>query len=211
MRKFTIILISALFALTSSAFAAGLVGVKLGQGYLEGNANAYTAGSNSYAAESGTKGSAFGAIFAEISVMESPISAGIEYVPFDADISLNGQNNTVSANLSDYTTVYALAAHEISDELSVYAKIGYSMAEIGAVKPNDAATTVNSQSDSLEGMVYGFGFQSELPMGIVARAEYTYTDFDEISVTTTSHGSSAAKKTADGNLNAVTLSFAKSF
>ena len=95
---------------------------------------------------------------------------------------------------------------------NVYAKLGYSMADIGTVKANDGQTTINSNSDSLEGIMYGVGVQSkELPFGIVARAEYTFTEFDDISVTTTSNGSASVKKTADGELTTLTVSLAKSF
>jgi len=211
MKKFTIILISALFTLTTSAFAGGMVGVKYGTGDLDGSAKSYVAGGTTYAAESGSKDNEFGAIFAEMNIKESPISVGLEYVPFSADISLNGKASGVSANVSDYTTIYALAMRELG-EISVYAKLGYSMADIGTVKPNDGATTINSNSDSLEGMMYGVGLQSkELPFGLVARAEYTFTEFDDISVTTTSNGSASVKKTADGDLTTLTISLAKSF
>ena len=211
MKKLTILTFSILFTISTSAFAGGMIGVKYGNGDLEGNAQSYTAGSTTYAAESGSKDNEFGAIFAEINIKESPISVGLEYVPFDADISLNGDASGVSANVSDYTTLYALAMHELN-EVSVYAKLGYSMADIGTVKPNDGQTTINSSSDSLEGMMYGVGVQSkELPFGLVARAEYTFTEFDDISVTTTSNGSVAAKKTADGDLTTLTISLAKSF
>ena len=211
MKKLTILTFSILFTISTSAFAGGMIGVKYGNGDLEGNAKSYTAGSTTYAAESGSKDNEFGAIFAEVNIKESPISVGLEYVPFDADISLNGDASGVSANVSDYTTLYALAMHELN-EVSVYAKLGYSMADIGTVKPNDGQTTINSSSDSLEGMMYGVGVQSkELPFGLVARAEYTFTEFDDISVTTTSNGSVAAKKTADGDLTTLTISLAKSF
>ena len=212
MKKITIIFISALFTLTTSAFAGGMIGVKLGVGDLEGNKKGYTAGTNAYGASSGSKDAEFGAIFAEVNVNDSPISVGLEYVPFDADISLNGQNNTVHANVDDYTTIYALAMHEL-DEVNLYAKLGYSMADIGTVTPNDSATTVDSQSSELEGIMYGVGVQSKelLPFGIVARAEYTFTEFDDISVTTTSLGSSSVKKTASGDLTTLTISLAKSF
>jgi len=210
-KKITIIFISALFTLTTSAFASGMIGVKLGQGDLEGNKNAYTAGSNTYAAQSGSKDSEFGAIFAEINVKESPISVGLEYVPFDADVSLDGKSSGVSAKVSDYTTIYALAMRELND-VSVYAKLGYSQADIGTVSVNDTATTYVSQSGDLEGMMVGVGVQSkELPFGLVARGEFTYTEFDDISVTTTSNGSTSVKKTADGELTTLTLSLAKSF
>ena len=211
MKKLTILIFSILFTLSTTAFAGGMIGVKYGNGDLEGNAQSYTAGSTTYAAESGSKDNEFGAIFAEINIKESPISVGLEYVPFDADISLNGKSSGASANVDDYTTVYALAMHDLTN-FSVYAKLGYSQADIGTVKANDAETTINSNSDSLEGMMYGFGLQSqELPFGLVARAEYTFTEFDDISVTTTSNGSAAVKKTADGDLTTLTISLAKSF
>jgi len=211
MKKLTILIFSILFTLSTTAFAGGMIGVKYGNGDLEGNAQSYTAGSTTYAAESGSKDNEFGAIFAEINIKESPISVGLEYVPFDADISLNGDNANVSANVSDYTTIYALAMHELSN-FSVYAKLGYSQADIGTIKNDDTTTTVNSKSGELEGMMYGAGIQSkELPFGLVARAEYTFTEFDDISVTTTSNGSAAVKKTADGDLTTLTISLAKSF
>jgi len=211
MKKLTILIFSILFTLSTTAFAGGMIGVKYGNGDLEGNSKSYTAGSTAYAAQSGSKDNEFGAIFAEVNVKESPISVGLEYVPFDADISLNGDASGVSANVSDYTTLYALAMHELN-EVSVYAKLGYSMADIGTVKPNDGQTTINSSSDSLEGIMYGVGVQSkELPFGLVARAEYTFTEFDDISVTTTSNGSASVKKTADGDLTTLTISLAKSF
>ena len=211
MKKITILIISALFTLTTSAFAGGMVGVKYGKGDLEGNAKSYVAGDTTYAAQSGSKDSEFGAIFVEVNIKESPISVGLEYVPFDADISLNGDASGVSANVSDYRTIYALAMHDLT-KFSVYAKLGYSQADIGKVKVNDTQTTYVSQSGELEGMMYGVGIQSqELPFGLVARAEYTLTEFDDITVTTTSNGSAGVKKTADGELTTLTFSLAKSF
>jgi len=211
MSKITTLLFLVLFGLTTSVYAGGMIGVKLGKGDLEGNSKSYTAGSTTYAAISGSKDAEFGAIFAEVNIKESPISVGLEYVPFDADISLNGAQANVSANVQDYTTIYALAMRELND-VSVYAKLGYSMADIGTVKPNDGQTTINSNSDSLEGIMYGVGVQSkELPFGLVARGEFTYTEFDDISVTTTSNGSTSVKKTADGELTTLTFSLAKSF
>jgi len=211
MKKITILILSVLFTLTTSAFAGGMIGVKYGKGDLDGNAKSYVAGSNTYAAQSGSKDSDFGAIFAEVNIKESPISVGIEYVPLDADISLDGHQANVSANVSDYTTLYALAMHDLT-KFSVYAKLGYSQADIGKATVNDTQTTYVSQSGELEGMMYGVGIQSqELPFGLVARAEYTLTEFDDISVTTTSNGATAVKKTANGELTTLTFSLAKSF
>ena len=209
MKKLTILLITAIFTLATSAFAGGMVGVKYGNGDLTGNAKSYVSGTTTNAAQNGSKDNQFGAIFAEINVKESPVSIGLEYVPFDADISLDGDASGASANVGDYTTLYALAMKEIN-EVSLYAKLGYSMADIGTVKANDGQTTINSNSDSLEGIMMGLGIQSKSVNGIVARAEYTYTEFDEISVTTTSNGSASVTKKADGELTTLTVSIAKS-
>ena len=81
-----------------------MVGVKYGKGDLEGNAKSYVAGTNTYAAETGSKDNEFGAIFAEVNVKESPISVGLEYVPFDADISLTVMHLLQVLMLDDYTT-----------------------------------------------------------------------------------------------------------
>ena len=210
MKKLMVLITTATF-LATSAFAGGMVGIKYGTGDLDATAASYVAGGTTYAAESGSKDAKYAAIFAEANVMDSPISLGLEYVPFDADISLNGKSSSVSANVGDYTTIYALAMKELAN-VSVYAKIGYSQADIGTIKPSSGNTTINSNSSELEGMMYGIGVQSkELPGGMVARAEYSITDFDDISVTTTSNGSASVKKTADGDLTTLTVSLSKSF
>ena len=57
----------------------------------------------------------------------------------------------------------------------------------------------------------GIGFQQELMNGIFGRLEGTYTELDDVSITTTSNGSSSVKKTGSGDITTITLSVAKSF
>ena len=58
----------------------------------------------------------------------------------------------------------------------------------------------------------GVGFQTgELIEGMVARLEATYTDYDDVSVTTTSNGSTSVKKTAEADLTTFSISIAKAF
>ena len=60
----------------------------------------------------------------------------------------------------------------------------------------------------------GIGFETGSlgdALDLVARFEATYTEFDDVSVTTTSNGSTSVKKTADGELITVTFGIAKSF
>ena len=150
----------------------------------------------------------YGAIFAEIGLGDSPVSVGVEYVPLDADVSLDNANSSTSANVGDYTTAYLLYMHDVG-ETNVYGKLGYSVADIGAIK---SKSTVVSQSDSLEGIMVGAGLElGEVANGFLGRFEVTYTDFDDVTATTTSNGSTAVKKSADGELLTVTFGIAKSF
>jgi len=64
----------------------------------------------------------------------------------------------------------------------------------------------------LEGPMIGIGYQStEFGDGFVARAEATFTDYDDISVTTTSNGSTSVKKTASAELTTFSICLAKTF
>ena len=210
MKKLIVLLFGAAFTFATSAFAGGLVGVKFGNGDLTGDADTYTAGSTSYAASSGSKDASFGALFAEYEIPNDnvPLSIGVEYVPFDADVSLDGKRSETSANVSDFTTVYLLAAHDAGNA-TVYGKVGYSQADIGTVK---SKSTVVSQSGDLEGTTIAVGVQTdELASGIVVRAEMSHTEFDKVKITTTSNGSASVAKTADGELQTFTISLAKAF
>ena len=207
--------ISILFAsllFGASAHAGGMIGVKYGNGDLEGTQNAYTAGSNTYSAQTQSEDHEFAAIFAEVSIGDSPISVGLEYIPFTATVTVDGNSSDSHLELSEHTTVYALLSRGLG-EGSVYLKAGYAMADIGNVTANYATTTVNSADDSLEGPMLGIGVQSGLlgDAGIVARAELTVTDYDDVSVTTTSNGSSSVTKTAEAELTTITVSLAKTF
>ena len=211
MKKIISILFGASLLFAASAQAAGMVGVKIGQGELSGESDAYTAGGTSVAAQSGDSSNTYAAIFAEVNVGAAEgLSLGLEYIPFTATIRLDKGESSSGADVDDATTLYALYAKE-AGEGSVYVKAGYFMADIGTVK-QDSATTVNSQDDTLEGPMVGIGFQTgETANGIILRVEATHTELDDVSITTTSNGSSSVKKTADGEITTFSVSFAKAF
>ena len=187
-----------------------MVGFKVGNGELEGSNAQYVAGDTTYTSVTAKKDSMFGAIFAEASLGDTGLSAGVEYVPLDADITLDGNNSSTSANVEDYTTAYLLYMHDAGDA-NIYAKVGYSQADIGTINASEN-TTVNSQDTSLEGIMAGIGVQTqELANGMVGRFEVTFTEFDDISATTTSNGSASVKKTGDGELLTITFGLSKTF
>ncbi|WP_440670643.1 hypothetical protein [Candidatus Pelagibacter sp. HIMB1483] len=208
--KKIITLISASFLIASSALAGGMIGVKYGVGELEGTQNAYTAGSTTYAAQTKSEDSEYGAIFAEVELPQvDGLSLGIEYVPYTATITVDGNSSDSHLELSDYTTIYGLYSQDVGG-VNAYFKGGYSIADIGNVKANYTSTTVNSHDDNLEGIMLGVGVQADIA-ALIGRAEVTYTDFDTVKVNTTSNGSAAVDKTGDAELLTFSVSIAKSF
>ena len=210
MKKLLIIVSSILF-FTSTAYSAGMVGIKLGVGEIDADGDAYTSGSTSYAASSKSKDSEYGAIFAEFSIPSvDGLSIGLEYVPFEAKIRLDKKESGTGATVDQYKTLY-VQYMTAAGSGSVYGKIGYSHADIGAIT-NSNSTSVDSQDDSLQGPMAGIGFQTpEFGNGVFGRLEATYTDFDDVSVTTTSNGSPSVKKTGSGEMTTLSVSIAKSF
>ena len=208
MKKLLGIIFGTALLFSTSAHSDVTVGLKVGNGDLEGTSKSYTSGNTTYASETRSKDSMFGAVFAEIGLGDTPVSLGVEYVPLDADVSLDGTNASTSANVEDYITAYLMYMHDTGNA-NIYAKAGYSQADIGSIK---SKSTVNSQSSQLEGIMIGAGLQTdELPSGLLGRLEITYTDFDDITATTTSNGSASVKKTADGELMTITFGISKSF
>ena len=219
MKKILSILFGASLLLATSAQAEGVIGIKYGNGELDATKNSYTAGGTTYASGSKAKDHKYGAIFAEIAIPAlEGLSVGFELIPFTATIMLeNPKEAQTGAELSDHTTLYGQYMYSMGNG-GVYVKAGYAMADIGDISQTSnpsvasAKTTVNSQSNSLEGPMIGIGYQSmEFGDGFVARAEATYTDYDDISVTTTSNGSTSVKKTASAELTTFTISLAKTF
>jgi len=209
MKKITS-LICASFFIASSALAGGMIGVKYGVGEIEGTQNAYTSGSTTYAAQTKTEDSDYGAIFAEVEVPQvDGLSLGVEYVPYTATLSVDGNSSDSHLELSEFTTIYGLYMQDLGG-VNAFVKGGYAMVDIGNVKANYVGTTINSHDDSLEGFVMGVGIQSDLA-SLIGRAEVTYTDFDSVNVNTTSNGSAAVNKTGDAELLTFTVSLAKSF
>ena len=211
-------IISILFAsiiFTTSAFAEGLVGLKAGNGSLEGTRTEIvnTPATLNEAADTQDVDHLYGAIFAEVNLNDTPVNVGLEFVPLTGTISVSTDNTDASVEVGNLATAYLLAAKEIANGGSVYAKLGYSQADLDNAKQSTGTTTVNSFSDSLEGPMVGIGFQSPAnSLGLVFRAEATYTEFDDVTVNTTdTDGLVETKKGTDITFETITVSVAKTF
>ena len=206
-------IITVLFAMmiTTSAFAnGGMIGIKYGTGELEATKNSYTAGSNTYAAQTKAKDHEYGAIFFELNVPEvAGLSLGIDYIPYTATVSIDGNSSDSYVELSDHTTLYGLYTMDVAG-VSPFVKLGYSKADVAAFANYDG-TTINSSDDNMSGITYAVGVQAEVMDGVMGRFEASYTEYDTVSATTTSHGSTSVKKTADADLTTFSLAIAKTF
>ena len=207
MKKIIITLFLTFFSITS-AFSAGMVGIKVGNGTLESTAVVSNDTNTKKDADSD-----YGAIFAEFGLGSTPLSAGIEYIPYKATVGVDGSKTDSHLELSDHTTLYLLASKELSNGASLYGKLGYSMADISAVTANYDDTAASSPDDKLEGPMVGLGIQSSefSKFGMIARLEANYTEYDDVSVTTTEDGITETKKATDTNLTTFSISIAKQF
>tara|TARA_B100001057_G_scaffold448352_1_gene488611 strand:- start:190 stop:822 length:633 start_codon:yes stop_codon:yes gene_type:complete len=210
MKKLIATIFGAALFFSTSVYSDVTVGLKVGNGDLEGTSKSYTRGTaTAQAGVSSSKDSMFGAIFVEKS-FGNGVSGGVEYVPLDANITLDGSNSSTGAKLSDFTTAYVMYMRDTGNA-NLYGKLGYARADIGAINASQN-TTVNTQDDTLDGIMVGVGLQTEeLQGGLNGRLEITFTDFDDVSATTTSNGSPSVKKTGNGELLTVTFGLSKTF
>ena len=109
MKKIITLFFGAALLFSTSSYSDSMIGLKVGHGDLEGTNNAYAASVDSnIPSVTKSKDSMFGAIFAELGLGDTSFSAGLEYVPLEANITLDGNNSSTGVELSDYTTAYVL-------------------------------------------------------------------------------------------------------
>ena len=194
--------------LMSSSYAGGMIGIKAGSGDLDGTRTStfdQSGGSNS-----ASRDAEYAAVFAEFE-LTGPISLGLEVVPMEAKIDADpGTSTDATAFLENLKTLYALVSFDTNFG-SVYGKLGYSHAD-AEVKTSYGNTTLADASDSLEGPMVGVGvqFESPLPIFNVIRLEGTYTEFDEVQVTSTSNDSTHTRR-GEAELVTYSISLAHSF
>ncbi len=206
MKKIVTVFFATLF-LSTSAIAGGTIGIKYGTGDLTSTSSVPNDTNTTKSADS-----EYGAIFAEFNLPNVPLALGVEYIPLEAVVGVDGSKTDSHLELSDHTTIYAQASKEMDNGGSIYAKIGYSTADISKVTANYDATAASSPASELEGTMVGLGVQTaEGPLGLVARFEATLTEYDDVSVTTTENGISETKTAKDTELTTFTISIAKSF
>ena len=162
----------------------------------------------------------FASIFFEKAVNDN-MSIGVDFIPFEAEFesrsttqsSLKDKDagaatsgtNKGTADVSRHLTFYLQPQKEIRDGLKVFGTVGLVRADVESLVQS-VSSTDKTVEQSLDGMKLGLGLKKELGFGFV-KLEYSETDYDEISATT----SNSTKVTADIDTEVLALSVAKSF
>ena len=161
----------------------------------------------------------FASIFFEKAVNEN-MSIGIDFIPFEADfesrsttqssIKEKGSSTTTGTNkgtadVSRHLTFYLQPQKEIRDGLKVFGTVGLVRADVES-KVQSISSTDKTVDQSLDGTKLGLGLKKETGFGFV-KLEYSETDYDDISVTTSNN----TKVTGDIDTDILALSVARSF
>ena len=161
----------------------------------------------------------FASIFFEKAINDF-ISVGVDFIPGTAEfesrstsqssIKEKGSSTTTGTNkgnvdVSRHLTLYAQPQKEIAGGLKVFGTVGYVRADAESTLQSISSTN-KDVTETLSGVKLGLGLKKETGFGFV-RLEYSETDYDDISATTTN----STKITADIDTEILALSVAKSF
>ena len=225
MKKLTIAFISVIFLAVSAQ--ADSVGVRISQANMDASGSHTTNSTTSGALGGGgaavnSSGNAdfmVASIFVEkdISLGAMTMSLGVDVIPFTTEVEKLGGGDGFDATVEvgNLITAYIQPTFDLGD-MSVFAKVGYSQADLDITNISRQATTAGSASTDgntgkdLEGMMYGAGIQkavSHMGGDGFVRLEATVTDFDEITHT----NSNGKVVKADAEMTMISLSIGKTF
>ena len=206
--------------LTTSANAGPSAGVSL-TGYSLNADGSETHGSAQKRSESLEM--ALGSVFAEYKtdIGGFDVSLGIDHIPYDVDTETvsnfqidSANNNRASATITDAYKYYVMFG---MGDSPVFLKLAYSEADvltketISNMQTDDSSARTNSTypDTKLKGTHVGLGADIDTGMfGIALRAEFGLSDYEEMSVTSSS-GGNTIKVNADGEY--ANISLVKSF
>ena len=161
----------------------------------------------------------FASIFFEKALNDN-MSVGIDFIPFEAEFesrsttqaSLKGKDdatasgtNKGTADVSRQLTFYLQPQKEISGGVKVFGTLGLVRADVESLVQSVSSTN-KTVDQSLDGTKLGLGLKKETGFGFV-KLEYSETDYDDISATTSNN----TKVTADIDTDILALSVARNF
>jgi len=220
-RKISLIIFSILFGSVVANADSTNIGLKVSYGNMEASGSHTTnSGSIAYGgtavSASGDADFPFGSIFIErqISAGSMDVALGLDINPTTQKVDKLGGGDGFDAtvDMGNLYTAYIQPMLASNGNVTFFAKLGYSQADLDIKDITRQATTAGTASTdgntskSLEGPMYGIGVNVSLESSFV-RLEATRTDFDEISHT----NSNGKIVKADAELDAISISFGKSF
>ena len=186
-----------------------------------------TAGTTEKSSDEVVMGVGYPSIFVEYSVEAAMgLTIGIDYVPdtlsaestsrkdchpasvnaaaTGTDSGLCTQTNTLDADFEDLITVYVSMP---IPGTNAFIKAGMKSVDVITKESLDTGSAYNDTD--LDGTMVGFGWTAEVGQGVFIRAAADYTDFDDLSLTSTTNSDNSVA----GSLEGVTasLSIGKSF
>jgi hypothetical protein len=204
----------------SKSFSGASIGLSLSAvgAEISGNSTATSGGGGTIGGNNVSSG-AIGKV-AEIAAIDlsygfemganSVLSIGASYTPgkakagsanFTDNNSNNGTSDTgaLTVEVKDPYTIYIAPTYVVSKDSALYAKIGYSKADINTSATGGAA--LSAKPADLEGWTYAIGSKTLLTNNVYVGVEASITDYDSISATTT-NGSviNANPKVAQGTI-----------
>ena len=165
-----------------------------------------------------------GSIFAELTLASSSgpyaVTLGADYIPVDAELdkrsttqaSIKGAGtstsgtNTGKATIDDHVTFYIQPGFVMGENTMVYGTLGFVRADITATWESVSSTNT-TKVQTMNGTKLGVGVKHARDNGIFLKLDYSVTDYDKVSYTTTN----STKVTGDIDNQAIALSIGKSF
>ena len=162
----------------------------------------------------------FGSVFLERAISDN-MSIGVDFIPFEAEFesrsttqsslkatadgAATSGTNKGTADVSRHLTFYLQPQKEIRDGLKVFGTLGLVKADVESTVQSVSSTN-KTVEQSLDGMKLGLGLKRETGFGFI-KLEYSQTDYDDISATTSNN----TKVTADIDTDILALSVARNF
>ena len=134
----------------------------------------------------------------------NPVSGTKNCAGTDCDSGRQDQTNTVDADFEDLITVYVMMP---IPGTNAFIKAGMKTVDVLTKESLDTGSAYNDTD--LDGTMIGFGWTAEVGQGVFIRAAADYTDFDDLSLTSTTNSDNSVEGTLEGVT--ASLSIGKSF
>ncbi len=166
-----------------------------------------------------------GSLFLEYTLVRDrgAMTIGVDYVPMDGDLDKRkatqtstkaaaagaapqvSGTNSGEASLQDHTTIYIQPGIMLNDSTMLYLTAGHVTVDLDVTTSIISSTDIKS-TKSIDGEQYGVGIKRSIGGGFI-KLDYTETDYDKVSYTTTN----STLVTGDLDNDQMSISFGKSF